>query len=327
MELFVDIVLIFGFSFLLIKGTEMTVLGLQRFAKITGMEKFALTGFLMAFATSVPELFVGVVAAMEGRPRLALGNVVGSNIANISLVIGGAVLVGGTIGVVGEFLKKDVFSVFLAGALPMVLLLDDALTRVDGMILLLIYGAYNWGVLGANKKIKRYPNRKFFKKVMQKMGKEKGGKSLASIFLGVALLLFSAEMLVKTAQSLAMTFNIPVFMIGLFVVAIGTSLPELSFEIGAIRRKQIAMMFGDLMGSVVANSTLVLGIVSVISPIYLTNGIEPYLLATMFFVIIFAVFWLFVKSKKKLERWEGVVLLILYLIFAWLEFRRGAINL
>lgn len=321
MKIFLDLVLILAFSFLLIKGTEMAVLGLKKLSKITGLEQFALTSFLLALATSIPELFVGIVAALEGRPSLALGNVIGSNIANISLIAGLAVLVGGTIGVVGDFFRKDMFSVFLAGALPMVLLLDDAISRVDGLILLLVYGAYNWGVFNGQRKRKLTKHREiWFRRFLRKMGQEKGGQSITGLFLGLALLLFSAEMLVRVAQDLAVNLGLPVFLIGLFVVAIGTSLPELSFEITAIRKKQVAMMFGDLLGSVVANATLILGLVAVINPIYLTKGLQSYLLATVFFIILFGMFWWFTASKKKLERWEGLVLLLIYLLFSFLEF-------
>jgi len=82
------------------------------------------------------------------------------------------------------------------------------------------------------------------------------------------------------------------------------------------------MMFGDLLGSVVANATLILGVVAVINPIYLTNGLQSYLLATVFFILLFGLFWWFVRSKKKLERWEGLVLLFVYLLFAFLEFKQ-----
>ena len=322
MKLVLDLLLILAFSFLLIKGTEITILGLKRLSKVSGMEHFAITSFLMALATSVPELFVGVVAALEGRSNLALGNVLGSNIADISLVAGGAVLVGGTIGVVGEFLKKDIFSVFLAGALPLVLLLDNSLSRVDGLILLCVYGAYNWTVLRGSRKgwgLKDMPVRR----VLRRMSKDGGGQGMANVFIGVALLLFSAEMLVKTAVDVALSFGVPVFLVGLFVVAVGTSLPELSFDIAAVRKGQVGMMFGDLLGSVVANSTLILGVVSVINPVRVQQGLGVYLLATLAFCAIFGVFWFFVKSKKKLERWEGAVLFLIYLLFAVAEFKRN----
>jgi len=135
----VYILLLAVFSVLLIKATEIVTDSLQRLAEITKIGKFALTSLLLALATSVPELVVGVTAALEGRPNLALGTVLGSNIADISLVVGGAALIGGSFSVAGEWLKMDIFSVFLAGVMPLILLMDSQLSRVDGLILLFIF--------------------------------------------------------------------------------------------------------------------------------------------------------------------------------------------
>ena len=316
------LLLLAGFSGLLIKATDILTDSLTELAKITKMGKFAITSFLLAFATSVPELVVGITAALEGRPNLALGAVLGSNIANISLVIGGAAVISGSFGVAGEFLKLDIFSVFLAGVLPLMLLLDNSLSRVDGIILLFIYGMYNYGLLNRKVLHKSQPSR-MIKKVLAKAVDKRVNRWLAWLFLGAAMLMFSADMIVKTGAGLASVMGVPVFMVGLFMVAIGTSLPELSFEIGAIKRKQVGMALGDLFGSIVANSTLVLGVVSLISPIELQNGLESYLLAAAVFGIIFLMFWYFVRSKKKLERWEGVVLLLAYGAFIVAEFWKG----
>ena len=116
------LLLIVIFCFLLIKATEILVQALNSLAKSTHLGKFAITSFLLALATSLPELFVGISAALEGSPELALGNVLGSNIANLSLVIGGAAIIGGTLAVTGGFLKEEIFYTFLAGALPLLLL-------------------------------------------------------------------------------------------------------------------------------------------------------------------------------------------------------------
>jgi len=138
--------LILLFSFLLIKATDILIVNLKGFSQATGLGQFAMTTFLLALATSLPELFVGITSALEGTPSLSLGNIIGSNIADLSLVIGGAALVGGTVGVHGIFLRRDVFYAFLAGAAPMVLLFDKSLSRVDGLILLALYGFYNFWV-------------------------------------------------------------------------------------------------------------------------------------------------------------------------------------
>lgn len=317
--IFVYLLLLAGFSALLIKATDILTDSLTELAKITKTGKFAITSFLLAFATSVPELVVGVTAALEGRSNLALGAVLGSNIADISFVIGGAAVISGSFSIAGEFLKIDIFSVFLAGVLPLMLLMDGDLSRVDGVILLFIYAMYNFGILNKGVKRNSQPSR-MIKKILANAVDKRVNRWLAWLFLGAAMLMFSADMIVKVGSSLAQVMGVPVFLVGLFLVAIGTSLPELSFEIGAIKRKQVGMALGDLFGSIVANSSLVLGIVSVIAPIKLHNGLDEYLLAAAAFGVIFLLFWYFVKTKKKLERWEGALLLLAYVLFVLAEF-------
>jgi len=135
----------------------------------------------------------------------------------------------------------------------------------------------------------------------------------------VAFLLFSADMIVQFSLKLALVLNVPVIVVGLVLVSIGTTLPELALEIEAIRKHQSEMVFGNLLGSIVANSTLVVGTVVLISPITI-KGFDEYLLATLVFIIAFGLFYFFVRTKRRLERWEGLVLLIVYLLFFLAEF-------
>lgn len=310
------------FSFLLIKATDILVVNLKGFSRVTGLGQFAVATFLLALATSLPELFVGITSALEGAPNLSLGNVIGSNIANLSLVIGGAALVGGTVGVHGLFLKRDVFYAFLAGSAPMVLLFDKNLSRVDGLILLALYGFYNfWVFTERHRRIiaRRDEEVGFVRRLIRRINHRGTKTELAWIFLGVALLLFSADMLVRIAKQIAFALNMPLLLIGLLLVAVGTSLPELAFELKAVREKEPGMVFGDLLGSIVANGTLVIGVTSLISPIRI-QAFDEYLLATIAFVLMFGLFYLFIRTKKKLERWEGAVLLGVYLLFILLEF-------
>ncbi|MFH0942958.1 MAG: sodium:calcium antiporter [Candidatus Beckwithbacteria bacterium] len=317
--IFVYLLLIIGFSILLIKATDIVIDNLQQLTEVTKVGKFATASLLLAFATSLPELVVGVTAAIAGNPSLALGAILGSNIVDISLVIGGAAVIGGSFSVAGEWLKIDIFSVFLAGVMPLILLMDGQLSRADGLILLFIYGLYNFGLL--RKKSDRRIGRqgRLLQRMMIPGTRRKMNQSLAWLFLGAAMVIFSADMIVKTGVSLATILKAPVFLIGLFLVAIGTSLPELSLEIEAVKKKQIGMALGDLFGSVVVNSTLILGIVALINPIKLAGGLNAYLLAAAAFGVMFLIFWQFVKTKKKLERWEGVVLMLVYLMFAAME--------
>ncbi len=292
------------------------VQALDHLSNSSQLGKFALTSILMGIATSLPELFICLAAALEKEQNLALGNVLGSNIADLSLVIGGATLVGGSLSIFGEFWKKDFLAIFLAAILPLFLLLDNSLSRVDGLLLLLVFGIYNYTILAESPK-RRLKRRKAG--ILHRLNHQGTQKQIAWLFLGAALLLFSADMIVKLAGSLASQLHLPLILVGLFLVAVGTSLPELSFEIGAVRRKQVAMVFGDLIGSVVANSTLILGLTALINPIKL-RSFESFFLATVFFIVIFLLFWFFVKTKRKLERWEAVVLILVYGFFIFLEF-------
>lgn len=320
--LILNIVLIFFFFLLLIKAADILVINLKGLAKTTHLGQFALTGLLMALTTSLPEVFVGITSALEGKPQLSLGNIIGANIANLSLVVGGAALAGGTIAIRGNFLRKDVFYAFLAGAAPMVLLFDKQLGRVDGLILILLYGLYcAWVLSGRKKEIQQLPgdnNEEFVWRLIRRFNTKGSRKELGWIFLGVILLLFSADMIVSLAQGIAVILNLPLLLVGIFIISVGTTLPELIFELKAIRQHHPTMVFGNLLGSVVANGTLIIGLVALISPIKAINFGE-YLIATMAFVLIFGAFYLFIRTKYQLERWEGAILIGLYFVFIVVE--------
>lgn len=318
--IFVYLFLILVFSFLLIKATDIVLVNLKSLSAKSRVGAFAITGLLAALGTSLPELFVGITSIFRGTPNLSLGTVIGSNIANLSLIIGGAALFGGSVAVRGEFLKTDVFYAFLAGAAPMLLLIDKTLSRIDGLILLAIYGFYQVVVFTERHQTAGVDEEDgFVQRLLRKLNHRGTRRELGWVFLGLALLLFSADMLVRVAVQMALILDVPVLLVGLILVAIGTSLPELAFSTKAIREHQPQMVFGNLLGSIVANATLVLGLVSLISPIRV-GAFTEYLLATMAFVVVFGAFYFFTRTKHRLERWEGVVLIGLYLIFVLSEF-------
>jgi cation:H+ antiporter len=295
------------FSLILIKATQILLVNLGLISAQAKVAPFFLSGLVVALATSLPELFVGIIAAIYGHPNLSLGNVVGSNIAALSLVIGGVALVGGAVAIKGEFLYRDVFYAFLAGAVPMVLLFDKVLSRVDGLILLALYGFYQAVIFSQKEK-----NIYHLKKPVTK-------EEIAWLLFSIVLIMFCANMVVRLAIHLAVVLNIQVLLIGLILVSIGTTLPELIFEFEAIQSHQPEMALGNLLGSIVTHSCLVLGVVALITPIRIA-GLAEYLLATMAFVVIFGVFYLFVRTKKRLDHWEGAVLILIYLAFVIVEF-------
>ncbi len=318
------IFLIYILSFILIRAADHVVIALRHLTKSTGSKgTFILSALLLALATSFPELSVAVTSALEGTPSLSLGNILGANIANLSLVVGAAALLVGKVNVHGEFLKRDVWIALGAGILPIVLIFDGELSRVDGLILLSLYGAYassffkdRFLEIGNEIREGTFVHR-FFRRINHIDGNKT--KEAARLFLGIAVLLVSANLIVNTAQSLAALANVPVFLIGLILLSIGTTLPELGFSIKSLQDKEPTMFFGNLLGSIIANSTLIVGVAATISPIKVV-AIDEYLIAAITYVIIFLLFWIFIRSKLKLERWEAGVLLAVYLAFVVIEF-------
>lgn len=307
------------FSFLLIKAADLTIRALDSLSHRLQIRQFALTAFLLAFATTLPELSVSLASAFEGRPNLALGVAIGSNIANLSLVVGGAAALGGAMPVIGEFLKKDLFYTFLAGSLPLLLLLDKHLGIGDGTVLLVVYGWYNYTILRQTENVARVHQQGTVRRMLAFLHEKQTERQLGWLVVGVAAMVASADMVVQAASALAITLLVPPLLVGLILVAVGTSLPELSFGIRAVRQRRVAMVFGNLLGAVVANSTLILGLTAILRPIQLDGGLQSYLVATLAFLVIFNVFWLFVRTKKKLERWEGLLLISIYLGFVLVE--------
>lgn len=307
------------FSLGLMQATGWLVGAVERLSWKTHWDKFGLAAFLVATATSLPELLVGVSAALEGRSALPLGNVLGSNIANVSLVVGGAAVIGGSIGVVGEFIKRDFFTAFLAGSLPLLMLVDGQLSRVEGGVLVVVYALYNFMTLGERRSYARRSRGPVFFRLVRRLRDWDTDKEVGWIVVSGMVMVVMAQLLVKTAVAMAEVASLSVFIVGLLVVSVGTVLPELAFEIEAIRKREAGMVLGNLLGTIVTNATLILGVVSLIAPVTLVSGINPYLVATVAFVVVFGVFWLLVRTKKRLDRWEGVVLVLVYLVFAYWE--------
>lgn len=320
----INLALIIGFSLLLLKSTGWVVSSLKYFSRLTGLGKFSLTGLVMALATSLPELSIAVAAAIEAKPSLVLGNVIGANIINLSLLVGLGAVISGAIRAHGQFLKHDVFYAFLAGALPMFLLIDGRLGRGDGLALLTVYLVYQATILKEeHRQLAAGQNHGGGSSLMGRIFRRLTDKTTDAkiwwFIAGVAGMIVSAGGIVRSASSLAVGLNLPILVVGLFLVSMGTTLPELAFEIRVLRAGESAMALGNLMGSIVANATLILGLSAVIRPIILGRGASDYLTATIAYVLAFLAFYLFVRTKRRLDRWEGGVLIGLYLVFALSE--------
>lgn len=285
---------------------------LVRIASYLRLSEFVVAFIIMAFSTSIPELFVGISSAIGGNPSLSLGNVIGSNIADLTLVIGIAALLRKGIKIKNPFIKKDSLFMFLIALAPIALMaFDQTLSRIDGFILISIFIIYMRHLIKERRELKE----KF-------RGNDKGHFAFATniIFFVISLgiLFLSAHFVVRYATQFAIELSLPLILIGLFLVAIGTSLPELVFETRAVLSKKNDLAVGDAMGSVVCNSALVLGITAIISPI--TDCFLLFLTSAIFMVIVTFLFMIFIRSKKGLSITESATLIILYILFILFEF-------
>ena len=318
-----QIFLLVLFSFVLIKSAEWIIVALRRIAKKSKVGVFAISAIILAVGTSLPELFVGITSAFEGFPNISLGIVLGSNIVNIALITGVVALISGKINVHGDYLKRDVFMALVAGLLPLALIADGILGRVDGLVLLFVYASYTASFF--KEKFAEITNEhnqeSFFYRFLREMNHIDFDitKEYGKLFLSVALMLLSSQMIIGASEKIAVSIGIPIFIVGLIILAIGTSLPELVFSLRSIKNGEPKMFFGNLLGSTIANSTLIIGLTAIISPITVTS-FQDYRNAIIAFTVIFVSFWLFIRSKHRLDRLEGLILILMYLIFLLFEF-------
>lgn len=299
-------------------GSRFVIDAFERLSiKLSKGSRMVVAALLIALGTSLPELFVAIASGVAHQGEISLGNIMGANVANASLVIGGASILSGSMSVVGDFVHWEFLMAFLIGCAPLLLMLDGELSRLDGLILIVIYLMYFRDVLGdwrhkslAHHRVVRHG---LLSQLRLLHHRHTDGVILKLIF-GILLMMLGSHLLVKTVTGLAVGLGILPVWIGIFVISIGTTLPELVLSAGAIARKESLLVTGNLLGSIVANSTLIAGILALINPVKLTK-MTPYITSSIGFVVIFSLFWLLANKKKRLDRWEGMVLVGVYFIY------------
>ncbi len=288
-------------------GTEGLVKGSTSLAKSLGVRALVIGLTIIAFGTNLPEIFVSITATIQRRPSFALGNAIGSCIANIGLVLGISCLISST-KVERMTIKREIPILIFASLLVYFLASDSHIGRGDGLILILFFLLF--------LSLMFYRARKDSNPLTQE--REKKWKRILLIIFGFLGLIIGARMMVKGAVFIAQYFGVSEVVIGLTIVAIGTSLPELGVGVvGAFRKKQ-EIALGTVIGSNIFNLLLLIGIISLINPIPVERGTLRFELPIM---IVFSLILLpFMKSGFRLSKIEGLFLLIGYIvfvIFAW----------
>ncbi len=290
--------------FFLAVGGNLVVRSLSEVARHYHMREFVLGFVLVAISTSIPELFVGVFSALEHIPAISFGDVIGANIVDLTLVIGFAALLGKRVFVEKEINKDDILYTTLIAFLPILLFFDQQLSRIDGLILLSVFALYI---------VMLVKRRKHFHALKDGISKARVLLDIIIFIVSLAILLVSAKFVVETAEIIAVELAFPEILVGLLIVGIGTTLPEMSFEINSVRKGFCGMALGDMLGSVVINSCLVLGIASLIYPI--TAEFLPFLIGSIFLMVILGIFAVFAKTERVITRKEGLILILFYIMF------------
>ena len=297
---------------LIILGVAMVLMGADRLtdgasalARRMGVPEFIVGLTVVAAGTSAPELFVSMVSALKGTPDMAVGNVVGSNIMNSMLIVGAAAMTA-PITISKRTVQKDLPFTVLASLLMLVLTVNGGLSRIDGILMLLVFALFMFvSIRSAEKRYETYDERPI-----------PIWKNLFFVVGGLALLLVGSNIFVDSASDVAYAFGISEGVVGLTVVAGGTSLPELATSVVAARKGQSAIAIGNVIGSNVFNILLILGLTATITPLEI-EGITTIDMAVMLLSV--SLVWLFSCTRFKVARWEGATLVVGYLAYvAWL---------
>jgi len=290
-------------------GADRLTEGASALARRMSVPEIVIGLTIVAAGTSAPELFVSMVSALKGTPDLAVGNVVGSNTMNCMLIVGTAAMVA-PMTISRSTVRKDIpFSVG-ASALLILLGLDAFLGRIDGILLLVAFAVFMYYTFTVATKGNPQDGAPIHN-VQAPLWRD-----IVFVLLGLGCLIVGSNLFVDSASSVAAELGVSEGVIGLTIVAGGTSLPELATSVVAARKGQSAIAIGNVIGSNVFNILLILGLTAAVSPMQI-QGITTLDMSVMFLSV--ALVWLFSFTRFTVERWEGAVLVGGYLVYlAWL---------
>ncbi len=312
MTLFI-ISVFFGLA-LLVWSADKFVDGASNVARHYGMSPLLIGMVIIGFGTSAPEMVVSALASIQGNPGIAIGNAYGSNITNIALILGVTSLLV-PISVHSQVLKKELPILFITTVVSIGALIDFNLSRTDAVILLLIFsGLMIWTIREGLKNSKDA----LAKEVDAELKEQKAPikKSYIMLFGGLFLLIFSSRLLVYGAVGIAQALGVSDIIVGLTVVAVGTSLPELASSIIAARKGEPDIALGNVLGSNLFNTLVVVGISGVIHPITIEKEVfyRDIGVMTVLTLSLFILGYGF-KGQGRINRIEGGVLLCSYIAY------------
>ena len=300
---------------LLAWSSDKFVDGASALAHITGLSPLIIGIVIIGFGTSAPEMLVSVTAAMNGTPGLALGNAIGSNIANIALILGVTSLLV-ILPLQSGIVKREIPLLLLAGLFSYWLMRDGYLSRMDATLLLtMLVSMLGWMIFAARGQTAK--DERFLEDVEQEQANSLTLRhALFWTLTGLILLVLSSKLLVWGASGIASTLGVSDLVIGLTIVALGTSLPELAAAIASARRGVADLAVGNIIGSNLFNNLGVIGLAALVTPFAAPSEALmrdlPLMLGLTLLLIIFA----FTPPRRNIiTRWEGLLLLSVFIAY------------
>tara|TARA_Y100000310_G_C20655360_1_gene801703 strand:- start:44 stop:985 length:942 start_codon:yes stop_codon:yes gene_type:complete len=290
---------------IVVKSADLIIKSTSNMAAEFGVTEYFIGFAVVAIGTSLPELVTAIFGSIAKQSNLILGNLIGANIIDATLVLGLMAIIGRRIKIEGSMFRtfdETLFMTLGIVLLPLILGLNGRISRLEGIILLLAFGFYIFRL------IKREETFRHKKHIIIKEIR----KDIILFCLALPLLLLSARFLVSSAVEIASALNISTYIIGITVIALGTTIPELTVETRAILKGKKGIGFGTVIGSIITNISLVLGIAALINPIVFTQSI--FITAGLFMITSTFVALLFLQ-KKEVTWKEGMALVLIYLTF------------
>jgi len=310
-----------GNFFLVVAGLALLIWGADRFvhgaaaaARNLGVAPLLIGLTIVAFATSAPEILVAVLASLKGQPGLALGNAIGSNIVNIGLVLG-AVAIIRPIQMRSATLRREMPALLAVTLLTVSLFFDSYLSRIDGLVMLTgLVIVLIWLTRIGVRSLPSDPLKEEYDAEIPK--NVKMSSAIFWLLFGIATLLLGAHLLVKGSISIAEYYHVSDVVIGILLVALGTSMPELAVSLVSALRGEYGLAIGNIVGSNIFNLLGVIGVAAIISPI----GVQQSVLSLHIFVMVAFTLVLFAMTydydgKSELSRIEGAALVAAFVAY------------
>ena len=307
-----DLVKIIAGLALLYFGGNFLVTGSVHLARVLKISPFVIGATVIAFGTSAPELAVAILASLEGTPELAMGNVIGSNIANIGLVLGLTALMA-PLSIGSDRINRELnLAVVFASLLIVVIAWNLEINRYEGFFMVCLLGLYIWWSFSNKEDFAEEQDDE-----IQFFARQSSAFHILLIIVGLGFLIGGAEFLVAGGVGIARTLGISEWFIGITIVAIGTSLPEIVSSMIAAKRGHGEMAIGNIFGSNIFNILMVLGLTAIIHPLHINEPIQPDLLITI--AIIGLLLGMIRLGNHSLGKLKGVVLILVYCVYIGLK--------